>query len=69
MAFFWMQQICALFIGVISHYIGAPNTLLVQGIVAVIIAFIFLPFLGAKGLEQNDDTMFPRARTNNSEIG
>jgi hypothetical protein len=41
----------------------------VQGIVAVIIAFIFLPFLGAKGLEQNDDTMFPHARTNNSEIG
>lgn len=45
MAFFGMQPLGGLLIGSVSHYIGAPNMLLSQGIAAIIIALIFLPFL------------------------
>ncbi len=45
MAFFGMQPIGGLFIGTVSQYIGAPNTILAEGIAAVLIAIIFLPFL------------------------
>jgi MFS family permease len=45
MAFFGMLPIGSVLIGAISHYIGAPNTLLVQGIATLLIAFIFFPFL------------------------
>jgi len=45
MAFFGMQPIGSLLIGTISHYAGAPNTLLLQGVATLIIAFVFFPFL------------------------
>jgi MFS family permease len=45
MAFFGMQPIGSLLIGAVSHYAGAPNTLLLQGIATLLIAFIFFPFL------------------------
>jgi len=45
MAFFGMQPLGGLLIGTISQYISAPNTILAEGIIAVLIAFIFLPFL------------------------
>lgn len=51
MAFFGMQPIGSLLIGSLSHYAGAPNTLLMQGIVTIIIALAFMPFLRPRNLK------------------
>jgi MFS family permease len=45
MAFFGMQPIGGLLIGGIANLIGAPLTILIEGIVTLIIAFVFFPFL------------------------
>lgn len=45
MAFFGMQPLGALLIGTISHYIGAPKTLFLEGCIALIIIAIFSPSL------------------------
>ena len=45
MAFFGMQPIGALLIGTISHYIGASETLLFQGCMALLIIALFSPYL------------------------
>lgn len=45
MAFFGMQPIGGLIIGSVSHVIGVPLTVLLQGIATLIIAIIFLPYL------------------------
>lgn len=45
MAFFGMQPLGGLLVGFISRYIHAPATLMAQGILAVIIAISFFPFL------------------------
>ena len=45
MAFAGMQPLGGLFIGTVSHYIGAQNTILAEGIAALFIAVVFLPFL------------------------
>jgi MFS family permease len=45
MAFAGMQPIGGLLIGALAQYIGAPNTILAEGIVALVIAIIFLPLL------------------------
>jgi MFS family permease len=45
MAFFGMQPIGSLFVGVIAKYIGARTTLAIQGAAGVLIAIIFVPFL------------------------
>lgn len=54
MAFFGMQPIGGLLIGTISTKIGAPNTLLLQGIYTIIVALIFLPFLRRRNLKDSD---------------
>ena len=54
MAFFGMQPLGGLLIGTISHYMGAPNTILSEGIAAIIIAFVFLPFLRKDILKEKD---------------
>ncbi len=54
MAYFGMLPIGGLLIGMISQYIGAPNTILIEGIVAVIIAVLFLPFLRRDLLKEKD---------------
>ena len=54
MAFFGMQPVGGLLTGSVSHYIGAPNTLLTQGVLAVIIAVMFLPFLKKETLKEGD---------------
>jgi MFS family permease len=51
MAFFGMQPIGGLLVGTLSHYIGAPRTILLEGILTLLIAFIFLPFLRKRELE------------------
>jgi MFS family permease len=45
MAFFGMQPIGGLLIGTLSHYVGAPNTILIEGLATLLIALIFFPFL------------------------
>ncbi|WP_041959570.1 MFS transporter [Sulfurospirillum arsenophilum] len=45
MAFFGMQPLGALLIGTISHYLGAAETLLLEGCSALIIIALFLPYL------------------------
>lgn len=45
MAFFGMQPIGALLIGTISHYIGAGETLFLEGCAALIIITLFSPYL------------------------
>lgn len=45
MAFFGMQPMGGLLIGAVSQRIGAPDTILAEGIAALIIAVLFLPYL------------------------
>jgi MFS family permease len=54
MAYFGMLPLGGLLIGTASHYLGAPNTILAEGIVAVVIAFVFLPFLRKDILKEKD---------------
>lgn len=54
MAYFGMLPIGGLLTGTISQYIGAPNTILAEGIAALVIAFIFLPFLRRDILKEED---------------
>ena len=54
MAYFGMLPLGGLLIGTASNYFGAPNTLLSEGILAVIIAFVFLPVLRKDILKEKD---------------
>ena len=45
MAFFGMQPLGSLLIGAISKYIGAPDTILAEGITAIVIVLLFFRFL------------------------
>lgn len=56
MAFFGLQPIGGLLIGTISHYIGAPDTVLGEGIAAIIIAVLFLPFFRKSMLKEKIET-------------
>ncbi|MDA6068132.1 MFS transporter [Flavobacterium sp. AC] len=48
MAAFGMIPIGSLFIGMVSKYIGAPNSLMIQGVIALIIAISFYVFYKRK---------------------
>jgi MFS family permease len=54
MAITGMQPLGALLIGTVSQYIGAPNTIIAEGIAAVVIAVSFLPFLRKDILKEKD---------------
>jgi MFS family permease len=45
MAFFGMQPVGGLLVGSIAHKMGAPFTILCQGLATLLIAVIFFPFL------------------------
>ena len=45
MAFFGMQPLGSLLIGTLAHYIGAPLTIFLQGVLTIIIALVFIQFL------------------------
>ena len=45
MAFFGMQPLGGLLVGSAAHAIGAPLTVLLQGIATLLIAVLFFPFL------------------------
>lgn len=55
MAYFGMLPIGSLLIGTISQQIGAPNTILYEGIIALIIAAVFSKFLRS-GLQDQKKT-------------
>lgn len=52
MAFFGMQPIGGLLIGTLAHYAGAPVTLLTEGIITILIALCFIPFLRPEFLKR-----------------
>jgi MFS family permease len=54
MAVFGMQPLGGILIGTVSQYIGAPNTIIAEGIAAILIAVIFLPFLRTDILKEKD---------------
>ena len=54
MAYFGMLPLGSLLIGIISQKIGAPNTILFQGIVAFIIAGFVMAFLRKEKLKKED---------------
>jgi MFS family permease len=54
MAFFGMQPLGGLLIGTVSQYAGAPITILGEGIAAILIAVLFLPFLRKDILKEKD---------------
>jgi len=56
MAFFGLQPLGGLLIGTVSQYIGTPNTILAQGIAAILIAVIFLPLLRKEMLKEKNKT-------------
>gem|GEM_PF-4253001 len=45
MAVYGMMPLGSLFVGMLSHYIGAPNALLCQGLMALVITALFTRFL------------------------
>jgi MFS family permease len=51
MAFFGMQPLGALMIGFMSQELGAPKTILLQGVCTIVIALIFLPLLRKRELK------------------
>jgi MFS family permease len=54
MAFFGMQPLGSLLIGTVSQYVGAPNTILGEGILALLIALGFTPFLISRKSKEPD---------------
>ncbi|MDR3678468.1 MAG: MFS transporter [Flavipsychrobacter sp.] len=58
MAYFGMLPLGSLIIGAISQKIGAPNTLLCQGAVALIIAAIFAKYLTRDRLSKKEMELF-----------
>jgi MFS family permease len=54
MAFFGMQPIGGLLTGAVSSWIGAPNTILAQGVAALLIAAVFFPFLRSDYLKERN---------------
>lgn len=54
MVFFGMQPIGSLLIGTLSHYTGAPHTILLQGIVTILIGLAFTPFVGRHLLKSKE---------------
>ena len=54
MAVFGMQPLGGLLIGAVSQFVGAPDTILAEGIAAIIIAVLFLPFLRSDILKEED---------------
>jgi MFS family permease len=52
MSVFGMLPLGSLLIGMVSEHIGAPNTILCEGIIALVIAAMFARFLGKKKLSR-----------------
>ena len=57
MAFFGMQPIGGLLIGALPQYIGVENTVMAEGIVAVLIGILHIRFLRKNRLKNNTQTI------------
>jgi hypothetical protein len=53
MAFFGMQPLGGLLIGFISQHIGVENTVLAQGIIAMLIGVLHVRFLQKRKIKKN----------------
>ena len=58
LAYFGMLPLGSLIVGAVSQQIGAPNTLLCQGIIALIIAAVFYNFLRSNKLNKQETEKF-----------
>jgi sugar phosphate permease len=56
MAYFGMLPLGSLLVGGVSQHIGAPNAILAQGIIALLIAALFYKFLRKKKPEMSINT-------------
>ncbi|HEX7017194.1 MAG TPA: MFS transporter [Cyclobacteriaceae bacterium] len=54
MVFFGMQPVGGLLIGTLTQYLGAPHTVLIQGIITILIALMFAPLLRRRELKAKD---------------
>lgn len=54
MAYFGMQPLGSLLVGAISQYIGAPNTMLMEGMAAIGIVVVFWSWFRKKELPRNE---------------
>jgi len=60
MAYFGMQPLGSLLVGAVSQYIGAPNTMLIEGLCALVVVALFWSFLSKKN---GNFTQRPKDRT------
>ncbi len=68
MAFFGMLPLGSLLIGAVSQRIGAPDTILAEGIIAIIIALLFSPFLRKERLEKKQREELENEETEELEV-
>jgi len=68
MAFFGMMPLGSLLIGAVSQRIGAPDTILSEGIIALIIAALFSPFLRKERLERKNKEQMEEAEEETLEV-
>lgn len=68
MAFFGMQPIGSLMIGSLAQYIGQDNTMLLQGILTIGIALIFLPFLRGREMKPTDKIKMEQLEERSAEV-
>ena len=68
MAFFGMMPLGSLLIGAVSQRIGAPDTILSQGIIAILIALLFSPFLRKDRLERKNKEQLEAAEDEALEV-
>lgn len=64
MSLFGMLPLGSLLIGTLSQHIGAPNTILCQGIVAMIIVVLFTKFLSRERLSRREREELPEVEEN-----
>ena len=57
MAFFGLQPIGGLLVGAVSKWIGAPNTILAEGIAALVIGLLHMRYLRKEKLKQQQNVM------------
>jgi MFS family permease len=60
MAFFGMQPLGSLLIGFVSQYIGSPLTILLEGVSAILIAFLFRNSLRSERLKKKDKSIIKK---------
>jgi MFS family permease len=68
MAFFGMQPIGSLLIGSLSQRIGPATTILIQGIITILIALLFMPFLRSRELKTNDKMKMDQLEERSAEV-